>query len=333
MKIVFFETSHWEQEYIKNKLPGQDFVFNQGNFSEASSLPQDTEVLSIFTKTKIGDDELVRLPHLKLIATRTTGVDHINLASCLARGVVVSNVPGYGANTVAEYTFGLLLMLSRKLYQSVKRLRDQAIFDSAGLRGFDLHGKTMGIIGTGKIGAEVAKLAHAFSMNVQAYDTQPNEVLAKEVGLRYLELDELLRTSDIISLHAPAIPSTHHLLNRSNLPNLKKGAVLINTARGTLIETESLVTALRNGQISAAALDVLEEEGLINEDAELIMKGHPSETQLSNLLSDHELMRMDNVYLTPHNAFNTTEAIKRILDTTIENILSFSKGIPLNNVK
>jgi D-lactate dehydrogenase len=170
-------------------------------------------------------------------------------------------------------------------------------------------------------------------MEVIAYDPRPNEKLAAEYGFKYATLEELLRQSDVVTLHVPYMPATHHLINAENIKLVKPGCVMINTARGGLIDTAALIKALKDGTLAGAGLDVLEEEGFIKEEWQLVTEGHPNEGQLRTALADHELMYMDNVIVTPHNAFNTKEALMRILDTTAENLKGFAEGKPVNVVK
>jgi D-lactate dehydrogenase len=293
----------------------------------------DAEIISVFVGCQVTPKVLESFPNLKFIATRSTGYDHINLEACKQKNIAVSYVPTYGENTVAEHAFALLLALSHKLYPAIRRVKQEALFNYEGLQGFDLKGRTIGVIGTGHIGTYVVKIAHGFGMNILAYDPHPNEQLAKEYDYKYASLEDLLKQSDVVTLHVPYMPATHHIINKDNLKLFKKGSVLINTARGGLVDSQALASALKSGQLSGAGLDVLEEEGFIKDELEMLNNGHPSEQELKTALVDHELMSMDNVLITPHNAFNTKEALQRILDTTVENIVGFSKGVPINLVK
>jgi D-lactate dehydrogenase len=330
MNIVFYETEQWEQDYLKERLAGQSLEFK--SISEVAGLSQ-TEIVCNFIGVKIDKETLTHFPRLKYVTTRSTGYDHIDLKACAERGILVSNVPTYGENTVAEFAFALILALSRKLYPAVKQVREQGLFATAGLQGFDLKGKTLGVVGSGHIGAHVIKIAKGFEMHVLAYDPHPNQDLARQLGFEYTGLDDLLKKSDIVSLHVPYMPATHHIINKEKFQLFKKGSILINTARGGLVDTESLVDALQSGQLAGAGLDVLEEEGFVKEEIHLLYKAHPNADQLKTVLADHELMQMDNVLITPHNAFNTRQALERILDTTIANIQSFIHGRPANIVK
>ena len=242
--------------------------------------------------------------------------------------IPVCNVPTYGENTVAEHTMALILGLTRKLFPSVKRVKE-GLYDFHGLRGVDLKNKTLGVIGTGHIGAHVIKMATGFEMNIVAYDAFPNKDLADKLGFTYTTLDKLLAQSDIITLHTPLLKTTHHLINQKNIKKIKKGAYLINTARGALIDPEALVWALQHNQIAGAGLDVLEDENLIQNHEELIgcTQYERKTTLLNNIIIDHP-----NTIVTPHNAFNSTEALQRIIDTTVENIKSFIDGKTINTI-
>ena len=290
------------------------------------------EAVSVFVGSMIDSEVMKKLPNLKMIATRSTGYDHIDLKTAAKRGVTVTNVPSYGENTVAEFAFALILSLSRKIFESYHRIREEGSFRLDGLMGFDLKGKTLGVVGTGRIGLHVIKMAKGFDMKIIANDAFPNENLAKELGFAYLPLEELLKTSDIISLHVPYSEKTHHLINKTNIGLIKKGAYLINTARGGIVETEALIGALKNGNLAGAGLDVLEEEGAIKDELNFLVKGRSEEHNLKTILGNHVLIDMPNVIVTPHNAFNTSEALQRILDTTLGNLNSFAEGRTVNAV-
>ncbi len=336
MNIAFLQTKDWEEEYIKEKfqsiqdVDALDFYKDPVDVIESANLEK-YDIISSFIHSPFSYDLFQKLPNLKMIGTRSTGFDHIDLSAAEKQGVVVSNVPGYGVNTVAEHTFALLLSISRKIPQSINQTQRNN-FDRDGLQGFDLAGKTIGIIGTGRIGYHVVKIASGFGMNVVAYDPYPNKKLVEEFGVSYLSLDELLQQSDIITLHVPYMKETHHIINTDNIKNIKKGTILINTARGALVDNEALIDALQDGILAGAGLDVLEGEELIEDEMELLDQEVSKDT-LETLLEGHVLMSMDNVIITPHNAFNTREAIMRIIDTTIDNIIAFINGKPTNVVK
>ncbi len=349
MKIRFFQIEPWEAGYIKEKVESEkgkeiELVFSEEKLDK-DNLPEnkDAEIISVFVGCKIDKEVIDAMPNLKLITTRSTGFDHIDSKYATSKNIQTAYVPGYGDNTVAEYAFGLILTLSRKIYEAYDRIRETGSFSLEGLRGFDLKGKTIGIVGTGRIGQHMIKMAKGFDMNVIAFDVFPNQELAKNLGFQYVSFDDLLGQSDVISLHVPYIKgngesgkekgeqimSTHHLINLQNINKIKKGALLINTARGPIVETGALVKALNEGILGGAGLDVLEEEGAIQDEKTLLLHGHPEEHNLKTVLENHVLIDMPNVIITPHNAFNTKEALQRILDTDISNIKSFiEKGMP-----
>ncbi|MBI2515168.1 hydroxyacid dehydrogenase [Candidatus Wolfebacteria bacterium] len=328
MKIAFFEIEPWESEYVEYKLglPVSDLRFTPGKLN-VNNLPphRDAEIISVFVGSKVDVDVIHAFPNLKLITTRSTGFDHIDRQIAGAKEIKLGYVPGYGDNTVAEFAFGLILTLSRKIYDGIDRLRETGRFNYDGLRGFDLKGKTLGVIGAGRIGMHAIKIAKGFGMDVLAYDAFPNEKIAQELGFNYVSLEELLSRSDVITIHVPYLPSTRHLINSENIKKIKKGAILVNTSRGAVAETEALVKALKDGILAGVGLDVLEEEGVIQDEAGFVLYGHPEEHNLRTALANHVLIDTPNVVITPHNAFNTKEAIQRILDTDIENIKSFAE--------
>lgn len=335
MKITFFELENWEKEYISKLTWSGEISMIDGPLDEAKIPSQtDAEVISVFVDSVVSEAVLSNFPNLKLITTRSTGYDHIDLSACQARGIVVANVPSYGEDTVAEYTFALLLSLSRKIFESYDRIKETGSFGLVGLRGFDLKGKTLGVIGTGKIGKNVIEIANGFNMNIIAYDKFPDEAYATKMNYKYLSFDEVLAQADILTLHVPYVPENHHLINAESIAKMKKGVFLINTARGGLIDTTSLLVGLKDGIIAGAGLDVLEEEGVIKDELNFLSSpNHPGEHDLKIVLANHLLVDFPNVIITPHNAFNTWEALSRILDTTVNNINQFLSGKPENIVK
>ncbi|MFA7295445.1 MAG: NAD(P)-dependent oxidoreductase [Candidatus Paceibacterota bacterium] len=334
-KIAFLETSEWETEALK-RFPG--FLQMIDLYPEALNLDnvskfKDYEIISCFINSQFSKEIIEKLPNLKFIATRSTGFDHLDINACQEKGILMSNVPSYGSHTVAEFTFGLMICLIRKIYDAYDRVRETGSFNLEGLKGRELFNKTLGVIGTGRIGANVIKIANGFGMKVLAYDKYPKEQLSQELSFQYVFLEKLLTESDIITLHVPYNSETHHLLNKNNMNLIKSGAYIINTSRGGVIETESLYQALKSGKIAGAALDVLEEEGDIKEEQELLIKGEIAESEkLKTLLLNHIFIDLNNVIVTPHNAFNTEEALESIVATTIDNIDSYLKGKPMNTV-
>jgi len=331
VKIVFYEVEGWEQRYFADQFVAYDPRFFDDPLDERTvNLAVDADVLSIFIHSQVSQTVLAAMPNLKLIATRSTGFDHIDLEACNQRGIVVSNVPRYGENTVAEHTFGLILSLSRNIHKAYLRT-SRGDYSLEGLEGFDLKGKTLGVVGAGSIGLHVIRIAKGFDMNVLAYDLMPNRLIAEVLGFSYVPLDDVLARSDIITLHAPYTPATHHLINRSTLKLVKRGALLINTARGALVDTDALVWALDEGILSGVGLDVLEGEELITEEKQLLSQP-ATEEKLRMILRQHFLSRRPDVVITPHIAFYSREALERIVETTATNIREFLAGNPQNVV-
>ncbi|MBI4497225.1 MAG: hydroxyacid dehydrogenase [Chloroflexi bacterium] len=330
-QLAVFEAHPWEQEYLMARLRDVPLRCFSGPLDEQSAPDaSEAQVVSVFIRSRLSRGVLDRLPNLRLIATRSTGFDHIDTEAAGERGIVVSNVPAYGENTVAEHTFGLILSLSRKILQAYQRtLRGHVSVES--LEGFDLKGKTLGVVGAGRIGLHVIRIGRGFDMQVLTYDVRPQPLLAEVLGFTYVPLEELLPRSDIVSLHTPYLPQTHHLMNRERFGLMKRGALFINTARGGLVDTAALMWALDEGILAGAGLDVVEGEELVADEQRLLAEPG-AEDQLRMLLRHHVLLRYENVILTPHIAFYSREAVQRILDTTVANIRGFLAGQPQNVV-
>lgn len=325
MKIAFFNIRGGEDEFFKNALQGNEVeCFTDSIDPERLPLKRDYEAISVFTDSKVDASVIDALPNLKLIAARSTGFDHIDIKKALERNITVVNVPVYGAATVAEFAFALLLAIAKKIVQAEISVKITEKFNREGLSGFDLIGKTIGIIGTGHIGVSAIKIAKGFGMNVLAFDAFPNQELSGKLEFSYVSLEELLSKSDIISLHVPFLPTTNHLINKQNISFMKRGMVLINTSRGEIVETQALINGLETGIISAAGLDVMESEATLRTDAEQ----SSGEAKLND-----RLIEMSNVIVTPHNASNTKEAMDRIRQTTVDNIKAFINSAPQNVVK
>jgi len=333
MKIAFLEIHDWEEKYLRGCVDRAHelVVFLEALEDKQLASIADAEILSPFIYSKLTVERLAKLPKLKMVATRSTGFDHIDVAECTKRGITVCNVPFYGENTVAEHTFALILALSRKVHEAFVRVR-AGNFSLDGLRGFDLKGKTIGVIGAGRIGLHVIRIARGFGMKVLAFDVKRDSFWAEVLGFEYAELNEVLAHSDIITLHAPYNRHTHHLINRDNIHQIKRGAILINTARGGLVNTEALLQALDEGILAGAGLDVLEGEESIYEESALLGDAvNPEKLRIA--IQNHVVLKKPNVVFTPHNAFNSQEALERILDTTADNIASFIAGAPKNVVR
>ncbi|MFY9397921.1 MAG: hydroxyacid dehydrogenase [Desulfomonilia bacterium] len=332
MNIAIFEAEPWEQEIYQGLPPGSTVVFRQEPLDESNAGQYtDAEVISTFIYSNLDRRVLSQFPGLRFIATRSTGYDHIDVDYCRQKEIRVSNVPDYGSCTVAEHVFGLLLAISHHLIEAIDRTR-KGDFSILGLKGFDLNGKVLGVIGTGSIGMCVIRIARGFSMEVRAFDLKPRVDAARQLGFSYHSMEDVLKAADVITLHVPFSEKTRNLISAREFELMKDGAVLINTSRGAIVEPQALLKALADGKIAAAGLDVLTEEPLIREEAELVRSMFQQDHDLRTLLADHVLLRMRNVYITPHSAFYTQEALLGILNTTVENIRSFASGKPINLV-
>ncbi len=331
-RLRVYEVSPAERAlFRRSRLSRLSPSFDEGPADEAAPADlKSAEVLSVFIRSRLTAAVLKRAPRLKLIATRSTGFDHIDLDCCRRRGIAVANVPTYGENTVAEHTFALILALSRKVHQASYRTA-RGDFSLEGLQGFDLKGKTLGVVGAGHIGLHAVRIGKGFGMEVLACDPFPNPLAAETLGFEYAPFDALLSRADIVTLHAPETPATRHMIHRGNITRMKRGALLINTARGALVDTGALAWALDEGLLAGAGLDVLEGEEMIKEERQILSRDFPVE-RLKTLLQNHILLNRENVVITPHIAFNSREAFQRILRTTEENILAFLDGTPQNLV-
>lgn len=330
MHIVFDTMEAAERALYEAAFTGHQLTFLDSAITEDTVVPEDTEILSIFIASKVPESLLAKLPQLKYITTRSMGYDHIDVKAARARGIVVASVPSYGVRTVAEFTFALILALSRRVYDAYDRLRSEGTTDVQDFEGFDLAGQTIGIVGTGNIGRNVGRIAKGFGMHVVLYDPHHNHAFAQEIGAHYVELDELVMNSGIVSLHVPYMPATHHLVNEALLAKFKPGAYLINTARGGIVDTKALVLALKEGRLGGAGLDVVEGERDLLDETSLLTNEHHDVNQFQALVAAHELLRMPNVILTPHIAFNTKNAKREIVDVTVCNIKDFIDGKPQN---
>ena len=330
MKLVVFEIENWERELLEGALANYEIEYVPEPLSSNNvERCRDAHAISTFIYSDLGTEVLKTLSQLKLIATRSTGFDHIDTDYCTQQGVTVCNVPTYGENTVAEHAFGLLLALSHKLVEAANRTR-RGEFTFKGLQGFDLRGKTLGVIGTGSIGQCVIEIAKGFRMEVVAFDPTPKAELAEQLGFRYAEIEEVLATADIVTLHVPASDKTHHLLSTQQFDQMD-GAILINTSRGSVVDIQALLHALAQGKVAAAGLDVLPEELMMRSGQELLQSVDRNQND-TKLLANQVLLSLDNVIVTPHSAFNTREARERILQTTADNLTAFVNGEPQNVV-
>ncbi|MFP4369713.1 MAG: NAD(P)-dependent oxidoreductase [Bacteroidota bacterium] len=333
MKIVVFEIGQdWEIDAFGELEKEHELVFTKKELTEKNAEEyKDAEIITTFIYSKLGEDILKKMPGLKMIATRSTGYDHIDKEYCEKKGIIAANVPSYGNHTVAEYTFSLILNISRNLCKAVERT-DRGDFSVRDLEGFDLFEKTIGVIGTGDIGMNVIRIAKGFGMNVLGYDIYPKEELAEEIGFKYVDKNELIRNSDIITLHIPETKENRDFIAKEEFDIMKDAVVLINTSRGAIVSVKDLLRAIEKGKVAAAGVDVLPEEDYTREDNEMINSIFDKKANQEALLANHILLRLNNVFITPHVAYNTKEATQRIIKSTLENIHSFAKGDPANVV-
>lgn len=331
--IYIYDSTDFDKQSLASLSEGNNLQFMDSELTSAN-VRADAEVISVFVSSNVTAELLAKMPNLKMIACRSTGFNNIDSETVKQRGIVVSTVPTYGEHTVAEYAIGMMLSLTRRI-PSAKEQLDSGVVNHQLLAGMDVYGKTMGVVGAGRIGKNVIKIASALGMHVLAFDPFPNEAAARELGFQFVDLDTLLKSSDVISLHAPATKENIHLLNKEKFAIMKKGAYVINTARGELIDSTALVEALQTRKVAGAALDVIEDEKLMEPDEEalILCYGRNCENSLRNLVAIDILEKMPNVILTSHNAYNTLEAIQRINDTTADNIKSYLNGEPKNQAK
>ena len=332
--ISIYDATEIDKQQLTEYLSGTDHHWEYvGEPISLDNLQPEAEVISVFTSSKITREIIERLPRLRLIACRSTGYNNIDRQAAEEHGITVTNVPTYGEHTVAEYAFGLILMLSRRL-KAAMEATDTADIHLSNLTGFDLYGKTLGLIGAGHIGQQAARIAAGFGMHVIAYDPFPDEAKAKALGFEYATLEQVATDSDVISLHAPYVPQNHHIINADFLARVKDGTVLVNTSRGELLDSSALIEALRSGKLAGAALDVLEGEQLLDVDEEMHLLSRPdtSAQLLEQNLQIDVLKKFPNVVITPHNAFNTAEAVRRINQVAANNMITFWYGETPNRV-
>lgn len=344
MKICIIQAEPSEQQFLQQELAEYELHFAD----KLEDIGTHPDVLSIFIHSRIDDAFLELQPQLKLIATRSTTLDHIDMEACNRRGIAVRSVASYGDYTVAEHAFALILAVARRLREAMTARGNH--FSYADIRGMELKGKTLGLIGAGRVGRHVVALARAFGMKVLACDIREDADAAGSLGFRYVSLDELLGESHILSLHASLTPESFHILDRAAFAKCRPGVLVINTARGRLIDTAALIEALDVGVVGGAGLDVLGEERVMRQKATHIItdqitrriRGEDCEEcrigdrtrvqQFEKLILLEDLLSRPNVVFTPHIAFNTVEAIERINRATVENIREFPAGHPLNDL-
>ena len=324
IETAVFDTKPYDREYLARAACAEQIAWRFHDFrlsAETASAAKDARAVCIFVNDRADRACLEALAALdvKLIALRCAGHNNVDLAAARALGLAVMRVPAYSPHAVAEHAVGLLLTLNRKIHRDYNRVRELN-FSLSGLVGFDIRGKTVGIIGTGKIGRIAAQIFRGFEANVIAHDPFPAPDWAKAHGIHYTDLDTLLAASDILSLHLPLMPDTLHLLNTQTIARTKPGVFIVNTSRGKLIDTTALIAALKSGHIGGVALDVYEEEeGIFFQDLS------------GQVLLDDELSHLlifPNVLITAHQAFLTHEALSEIARVTTENIIKLETCEP-----
>ncbi len=322
--IAVYDTKPYDREYLSRAASADELEWHFHEFrlsAETAFAADRAQAVCVFVNDVVNRDSLGRLADAgtRHIALRCAGFNNVDLEAAKELGVVVTRVPSYSPHAVAEHTLALILGLNRKIHRAYNRVREFN-FSLNGLVGFDLNGKTAGVVGTGKIGRIAAGLLHAFGMRVLAYDPRPDPEWAASKGIEYVDMDLIARESDIITLHTPLTPETDHIIRDETIALMKRGVMIVNVSRGRLIDSTALIEGLKSGQIGGVALDVYEEEeGVFFEDLS------------GEVLQDDELARLltfPNVLITAHQAFLTREALNEIARVTVENVLRISRREP-----
>jgi D-lactate dehydrogenase len=325
MKVIVFSTHKFEKTYLEIAFKDRDVNYITTTLSaETASLAQGYDAVSIFVSDGASSEVLRILKQggVKFLLLRSAGFNHVDLKEAKKLNIKVARVPEYSPYAVAEHSVALMLALNRKLIRAHNRVMEQN-FSLDGLIGFDMHGKTVGIIGTGKIGSAVAKIMNGFGCRILAHDQIENIELKNRYEVTYADLNIICKESDIITLHLPLTPETRYLINKDRIFEMKKGVMLINTGRGALINTKDIIEALKQGQVGYLGIDVYEEEsGLFFED-------HSEDILHDDVIA--RLMTFNNVLITSHQAFLTDTALKNIADTTVSNFDCFEKNSPCKN--
>lgn len=323
MRVAVFSTKPYDRQFFEAspEAAGHQLRFLEPRLNaETAKLAEGCEVVCAFVNDQLTEDVLESLHQfgVKLIALRCAGFNNVDLGAAHRLGIRVTRVPAYSPNAVAEHAVALMLALNRNIHRAFNRVRD-GNFALDGLLGFDMVGKTVGVLGTGKIGAVAIRILKGFGCEVLAHDPIHDDSL----GVPYVELNELLQRSDIVTLHMPLSPATHHLIGEQNLKSLKQGVMLINTSRGGLLDTRAVIEGLKSGQIGALGLDVYEEE------ADLFFEDQSGQVMQDDVFA--RLLTFPNVLITGHQAFFTDEALTQIASVTLGSISAFEKGEPLLN--
>ncbi|HTL71595.1 MAG TPA: 2-hydroxyacid dehydrogenase [Candidatus Eisenbacteria bacterium] len=324
IRVAFYDAKAYDREYFGRTGGAEGIQWEFHDFTlnaRTAALSAGERGVCVFVNDRVDRGCLEGLARagVRLVALRCAGYNNVDLAAAKELGVAVTRVPSYSPHAVAEHAVGLFLTLNRKIHRAYNRVRDLN-FCLNGLAGFDVYGKTVGIVGTGKIGRITAQIFRGFGARVLAYDVTPDPAWAAQNGVEYADLKTLLGASDVVSLHVPLFPELFHMLNKETISQMKRGAFLINTSRGKLVDTKAMIDALKSGRLGGVALDVYEEE-----------EGVFFEDHSGRLLQDDDLNRLlsfPNVLITAHQAFFTHEAMAEIARVTVENILSFDAGKP-----
>ncbi len=321
MKTVVFSTKKFERDMLGAKAQdaGLNLEFLDTRLNQqTAALADGATCVSVFVNDDVSRPVIETLARggTKLLATRSAGFNHIDLDAADDHNLAVTRVPAYSPNAVAEHAIAIVMCLNRKLHKAYHRVRELN-FSIDGLMGFDMHGKTVGVIGTGKIGTNFARIAKGFGCNVIGFDPHKSEHF-ENLGAHYTSFDQLTQTADIISLHCPLTPETHHLIDADTLANMKKGATIVNTSRGALIDTKAVIHALKQRHLGALGLDVYEEE------ERYFFRDLSDRVIDDDLLA--RLLTFPNVLITSHQGFFTREAVEAITDTTIESIRRYAEG-------
>jgi len=327
MRVAVFDTHRFDRESLETANAGgaHDLAFFEPRLTrDTAALAMGFEAVCSFVNDRLDPHTLGILSQegVRLIALRSAGYNHVDLDAAARLGLTVVRVPAYSPHAIAEHAVALILTLNRKIHRAHNRVRESN-FSLDGLVGFDLHGKTVGVVGTGRIGSVLLRIMHGFGCRLLAFDVKPDARLVGELGVRYVELSVLFKDSDIISLHVPLTPETRHLIDAAALAQMKHGVFLINTGRGAVIDTAALVDALKRGQVGAAGLDVYEEEEGI------FFKDLSEEVLQDDVLA--RLLTFPNTLITSHQGFLTREALANIAETTLGNITAFERHEPLVN--
>ncbi len=336
MQIIFCDVDKKTSDFLKTvkKMDGVEFItFSQSlnDIDEKDLAPYyGAEIISTFVYSRLSGELLSKFPNLKMISTRSTGYNNVDLDYCKKHGIKVANVVGYGEITVAEFAVGVLLNLTRKIRTAQRKLK-HGIVNVAEDIGIDLDGKTVGVIGTGAIGRHFARLIKAFGCKVLAYDLYPNQALVDEGTCEYTDLETIYKESDIIGLNCPATKENYHLINAETIKKLKDGVYIVNTARGELIDTAALYDALVSGKVAGAGLDVLDYEDVILKNDIDIAKDKDKDFIFYSLVNQ-KLVQLENAIVTPHIAFNSVEANLRILNTSMQHVIDFINGVDIKSV-